>query len=148
MRGHSSVLAVIAEGSGSHAVAEGDELSLIIKQVGTGILLLINLVLLGWGVAAYRRRESLTNGFYRWLPVSYAVAASQVLLGVFFVVTRGWPGDGMHMLYGALVALGALAQALLGAGTRLGQRYRGKPLVYAFISLFVALVAVRSYMSA
>ncbi len=74
------------------------------------------------------------------------IAFFQVGMGLYFL----WQGRvvmPMHLFYGILVGSGALAQLLVRPGTALGQKYRGKPLVHAVLSLFVGLLAARSWMA-
>lgn len=121
--------------------------SFLLKQAGAVLLGAINLVLLVMALTAQRRRQSLSEGFYRLLSASVAVAAFLVGMGLFLVID-GLAIPRMHLFYGVLVGGGVVGQAALSRGTALGQRYRAKPMVYAFFALLVLLTAIRSYMSA
>lgn len=123
-------------------------LSILLKQIGVGTLGVTNLVLLIWSLLRHRRHQSIPDSLFKLLPVSVVVAAFQVGMGAWFVLGLGLVVTGRHLFYGLLVATGAIAQLLLLPRLPLGQRYRGKPLVYAFWALFVLLTAFRSWMSA
>lgn len=118
------------------------------KQFGASILGFINLVLVIWAVMQYRRRQSVTESFYKLWPASILVSVFQVGLGLWFVLAQGKVAEKQHLLYGILVGVGAIAQVFLLPNLPLGRRYRGKPLVYAFWALFVLLLTARSWMSA
>lgn len=119
---------------------------LLFKQAGVIALVSINLALLVWAVATHRQKRSLPEGFYRLLPVSSLVAACQVGMGLFFLLD-GRQAHPMHIFYGTLVAVGAVLQFLVRPTTAAGQKYKARPLVHAALALFVALLAVRSWMS-
>lgn len=115
----------------------------------TVVLLLagLNGLLLVWAYLAYRRKGALPDRFYKLLLLSPAVAAVNVVLGLTFL-TVGQRAPGMHIFYGSLVGLGTVAQVALSRRTRLGHKYRARPMIYAFLSLFVGLIAVRAWMAA
>lgn len=118
-----------------------------LKRGGAILLVALNLGLLVLALLAYRRRQALSDGYYRLLTWSPVVAAVQLTLGI-TVFTRGMRPDVMHIFYGALVGTGALLQGLLGRRTNLGHRYRARPAVHLFLALFVALLSARSWMAA
>ncbi|MFZ5814882.1 MAG: hypothetical protein ACOY93_06220 [Bacillota bacterium] len=117
-----------------------------LKVTGVFVLAAINLRLLWFGVVAYRQKGPLPEEYYRVLPASTAVALFQVGIGLFFLLT-GRRVEWMHLLYGILVGAGAILQMVLRSTTAAGQQYRGKPLVHAALALFVALLAIRSWLS-
>lgn len=119
---------------------------LLFKDAGVIVLGAVNLALLVWAVVTYRQKRSLPEGYYRLLPISSLVAAFQVAMGLYFVLA-GRQAHLMHIFYGTLVGTGALLQYLVRPGTATGQKYKAKPLIHAFLALFVALLAVRSWMS-
>lgn len=120
---------------------------LTVKVLGVTVLALTNLALLIQAGLAYRHKRSLGEGYYRLLVISPVVGAIQVIMGfVFLAMTYRAPA--MHIFYGGLVAVGALAQAGLHLRFEAGQLYRGKPLIHAFLALFVLLLSLRSYMAA
>lgn len=104
-------------------------------------------MLMLWAVMLYRRRQSIPVGYYRFTYLSYALAIFQITVGLTFVL-EGRGVNGFHLFYGIVVGLGVLGQALLGAGTPLGHRYRGRPLVYAFLALVVLGATFRAYLKA
>lgn len=116
------------------------------KQVGVLALISINVALLAWAFMTHRQRRSLPEGYYRLLPVSSTIASFQVAMGLYFLL-EGRQALLMHIFYGSAVAMGALLQHLLRLTTATGQTYRAKPLIHAALALFVALLAVRSWMS-
>lgn len=118
-----------------------------LKRGGAIVLIAINLVLLVWAIRAYRRKFTLADGYFKLLPFSPAVAVVQLILGVSFYASGVRPPL-MHIFYGVLIGLGATGQVLVGPRTGLGQKYRAKPLVHAFLALFVALLSARSWMAA
>lgn len=119
---------------------------LLVKQAGVIALAAINVTLLTRAIVTHRRKGPLSEGYYQLLPASTGIAAFQVCVGLYFLLT-GRQVHLMHLFYGILVASGALMQFLVRPGTALGQKYKAKPLVHAFLALFVALLAVRSWMS-
>lgn len=119
----------------------------ILKQGGALLLAGVNVALLVWALRAYRQKRAMPDGYYQWLLVSPAVVAVELAVGLFFVAEGRQPHT-MHMLYGVLVSLGAIAQLVLGRRTALGQKYRARPLVHAFVALLIALLTARSWMSA
>ncbi|MFO7273491.1 MAG: hypothetical protein LOD90_11155 [Symbiobacteriaceae bacterium] len=121
-------------------------IDLKVKQFFVVALAAVNLVLLVWALIAHRQRRALPDGYYRLLPVSAAIALAQVGIGIFFVIQGRIP-YWQHVLYGTLVGLGGILQLSLLPGTRAGQQYRSRPLVLAILALFVALVAIRSWMT-
>lgn len=117
-----------------------------LKEYSALLLGAMNLALLGWAVMAYRRKERLPVLYYRILPVSAGLAAILVAVGLWFM-WRGLQPDIMHIFYGTLVSLGVIGQAVLASRTAAAQKYRAKPLIHAFLALFVFLLTVRAYMS-
>lgn len=120
---------------------------ILIKQIGVSLLGAINLILIVWATLAHRRRQSLPEAYYKLLLASVGVSVFQVGVGLWFLL-EGKVVTGRHLFYGIVVGTGALGQALLGRRLPLGQRYRGKPLVYAFFGLVVLASAVRSWLTA
>lgn len=118
----------------------------LVKQAGVAALVAVNAMLLGWALMTYRRKRSLPGGYYKLLPVSSAIAAFQVTIGLYFLL-EGRQIHPMHLFYGILVGAGAILQFLLRPGTASGQRYRNRPLIHAALALFVTLLAARSWMS-
>lgn len=116
-----------------------------LKRSGAMLLAGVNLVLLVWAFAAHFRRSALSDAFYKWLPFSPLVALVQVGLGLSFLA-RGWQVVGMHIFYGSMIGVGALAQFLLRRNTKAGHTYRARPAVYGFLSLFVMLLTIRAWM--
>ncbi len=108
----------------------------------------INLILVIWATLRYRRRQSVPDGFYKLWPVSILVAAFQLSIGLYWVYIQGKVANGQHLFYGIVVGTAAVVQTLLLPKLPLGQRYRGKPLVYAFWALVVLLATFRSWMTA
>lgn len=135
-----------AEPSEGGKEAERALVLLLAKQAGVIILVLVNLVLVGWALTTHRQKRALPEGYYRLLPISTGIAAFQVSMGLYFLLT-GLQVDLMHLLYGSLVATGAILQLVVRPGTATGRKYRGKPLVHAALALFVTLLSVRSWMS-
>jgi hypothetical protein len=119
----------------------------LVKQFGVISLVGVNLFLLGLAVAAYRQKRPLPATYYKLLPVSPAIAAFQIAMGLFFL-SKGFQVHGMHLFYGIVVGTGAALQVLLRPTTATGQRYKARPLVHAVLALAVSLVAIRSWMSA
>lgn len=118
-----------------------------VKRGGAILLATVNIGLLVWAIRAYRQKVTLPSGYFKLLPLSPVVAAMQLILGISFVgAVVQLPI--MHIFYGVLVSLGAIAQTLLGLRTGLAERYKAKPLVHAFIALFVALLTARAWMAA
>lgn len=117
-----------------------------LKEYSALLLGAINLVLLVWTVRAYRRKVSLPALYYRLLPVSAGLAAILVGVGLWFLL-RGLQPDIMHIFYGCLVSLGVIGQSVLASRLAVAHRYRSKPLVHAFLALFVMLLTARAYMS-
>lgn len=118
-----------------------------LKQGLALFVITLNLILVGWALWTYRRRQPLPDGYYRVLLVAPAVALALPLLGVLFW-GQGSIVRGMHLFYGILVSLGLLAQFALRRHTAAGHRYRTRPLVHAALALFVLLLTVRSWMAA
>lgn len=123
-------------------------LSILAKQIGAISLGTINLALVIWAVLRHRRRQSMPDGFFMLWLVSIAVATFQVGLGGWFVLIWGLIAPGRHLFYGLVVGGAALAQIALLPRFPLGQRYKGKPLVYAFWAFVIVGAAFRSWMSA
>lgn len=119
---------------------------ILAKQAGVIALALINVTLLGWAILTHRHMRPLSAGYYKLLPVSSLIAAFQVCMGIYFLV-EGRQAHLMHLFYGSLVGAGALLQFLVRPTTATGQKYKAKPLIHAVLALFVALLAVRSWMS-
>ncbi|BAD39391.1 hypothetical protein [Symbiobacterium thermophilum] len=117
-----------------------------VKQFFVIALATVNLVLLIWALLAHRQRRVLPAGYYRLLPASAAIGLVQVSIGMFFLIQGRIP-YWQHVLYGALVGVGAVLQFVLLPGTPAGQQYRNRPLVHAAVALFVALVGIRSWMT-
>lgn len=120
---------------------------LLLKRTGAVALGIVNLALLVWALAAHRRKQPLPNGYYTLQAVSVLLAGVQVGAGVTLVL-QGLTVTGRHLFYGIVVGAAALGQVGLGRRMALGQRYRGRPLVFAFAALVVLLAAVRSWLTA
>lgn len=118
-----------------------------VKRTLVWLLAGVNGALLVWAIQTYRHKASLPDGFYKLLLLSPAAAALNVVLGLSFV-TVGQRAPGMHIFYGSMAGLGAAAQVALSRRTRLGHKYRARPLIYGFLSLFVGLIALRAWMAA
>lgn len=118
----------------------------LLKQLGVIGLAGINGLLAVWAVIALRQKRALPDRYYRLLPVSPAVAAMQLLIGLFFVVEGRQPHL-MHIFYGVLVGTGAILQLLMRPSLATGQKYRNKPIVHIALALFVGLLSARSWMS-
>jgi len=119
---------------------------LLVKKIGASALIAVNLCLLVWAILVYRRKKSMPWGYLQWLSASPAVAAFQVFMGVYLWLTSYRP-PGMHVFYGMIIGIAATAQGVL-AWTPLRHKYRAKPVIYGFLNLVVALVAIRPWMTA
>lgn len=117
---------------------------LLIKKAGATALIAINACLLVWAIIVYQRKKSMPWGYLQWLSASPAMAAFQVFMGIYLWLNTYKP-PGMHVFYGIIIGVAATAQAVL-TWTPLRHQYRGKPVIYGFLNLVVALVAVRSWM--
>jgi hypothetical protein len=120
---------------------------LVIKQIGAALLALVNLILLGWAVGGARRRAVLPDRYLSLLRVSAGLGGLMLLLGLLFL-SLTYRAHLMHYMYGSLVGLGALAQFLLSCPSALGERMRNRGWIHAFLALLIALLAMRSWMSA
>lgn len=116
------------------------------KQAFAIGVIVINAVLLIWAIGTFRRKGPLPEGYYRWLRMSPLVAIALPLLGLFFL-GGGAQVEVMHIFYGVLVTLGIAAQYLLASRRAVAQTYRTRPLVHAFLALFVLLLTARSWMA-
>lgn len=119
---------------------------LLVKQALAVGVVALNAGLLVWAIGTFRRKGPLPEGYYRWLRISPLVAITLPLLGLFFL-GRGTQVEVMHIFYGVLVTLGIAAQFLLSSRRAVAQKYRTRPLVHAFLALFVMLLTARSWMA-
>lgn len=104
--------------------------------------LILLLVLIGWGLLGYLRKQGTHGSFRAWLTVAQLLVISDALLGVplLFVIERAERFI-LHIIYG-LVAVACLPAAYLYSRRRDGPWER---LIYAGVCFFLAGVLIRTW---
>ncbi len=105
-------------------------------------ILLVMLVLTGWGLLNYLRKLPVTSNYQAGLIIGQLLLLSEALLGLILLFRGAFPARfSLHLIYGAVAVL-CLPAAFLYTRGRDG-RFTG--LIYAGTCLFLAGVAIRAF---
>lgn len=118
-----------------------------LKTIVAAGLTATSLALLLLALDCHRRRRPMPAVYYSVAALLQLQAAGQIAVGV-YLLWRGFWVPGMHLVYAALLALGAVVLQVLAPFSPTGQAYRNRPLVHALVALFLLAVAVRAWWSA
>ncbi len=112
-----------------------------------------NLLLAAWaGLSSLRGRWVLSAAFWAAMLGLLAVVSVQLLAGLVLLAAGARPGTGLHLLYGVLVAAGAVAQYGLRPRGFLRVRVAPgpgfpEPRVMALLCLTQAALLMRAWMT-
>lgn len=107
-------------------------------------VVLFNLILGGWGLIKFLRRQGMDSNFWGALWLSPVLGLIQLAIGVILVLTGHGVGvRGVHYLYGSLVVIGMPATF---AFTR-GRDDRAAVLIYGVVLILVSVFGVRAEMT-
>lgn len=96
-----------------------------------------------WGVLAFLRGLGVSGSYFGALIIGQVLILAQALVGVALLLTGQFPMDGLHLLYGIVIAL---AWAAVYVYTRGAQTHR-EMMIYAVMSFFVMGLAIRGIMT-
>ena len=101
------------------------------------------LILGAWGAYNFLRGMGLSSNFLGAIVIGEVLVLAQGVLGIILVVSGQWPADGLHFLYGVVIAISwPGTYAYTGGAT--SRRELG---IYALISFFIFGLAVRAVMT-
>jgi len=105
--------------------------------------LLITLIVAGWGLLTYLRKQPITGGYRSTLVMTELVFVLQALVGIALVLTGTRLRDGLHVLYGVVLVL-ALP---IAASYTAGRERRREPLVFGLVGVFMLGLTIRALMT-
>jgi hypothetical protein len=112
-------------------------------QLSTTVILYTVIVGI-WGIFEFARKNGVSGSYWGALVIAELLILIQGLLGGYLWFEGLRPGRGIHVLYGAVTALGIPAIYVF---TR-GREGRAENLAYGSATLIVALLAFRAVVTA
>ena len=106
--------------------------------------LIYTLVLGLWGLFLFFRNQAPTPSYVGALRIAAGLFGIQAVVGIILWITGLMPNEWIHFLYGILAAL-SIPLAFTITRNRLDRR---ASLIYAFILLFVFVIAIRAFATA
>lgn len=107
-------------------------------------LLLFALIAGVWGIVRYAMRRGVDGNYWSILAAAELLVLIQVVLGVGLWLRGLRPGEGIHLMYGAIAAL--VLPAFYGVSH--GEDDRKAALTYGFLCLLLAGITIRAISTA
>lgn len=102
---------------------------------------LFSLIIAGYGLVTFIRNQTIAPAFWGALVIGELLYLAQMVVGILLAVQGGVPMRGwVHYLYGTVIVISLPG---LYAFTR-GRDTRREALMYAFIGVFLAGIALRA----
>jgi hypothetical protein len=103
--------------------------------------LLFSLIIAGYGLLTFIRNQTIAPAFWGALVIGEVLYLAQMVVGILLFAQGGEPSRGwLHYLYGIVIVISLPG---LYAFTR-GRDTRREALLYAFIGVFLAGIALRA----
>lgn len=105
--------------------------------------ILITLIVAGWGLISYLRRQPVSGGYRSTLIMTELVFVLQALVGVALLLSGARLRDSLHVLYGIVLIL----VLPIAASYTAGRQRRREPLIFGLAGLFMVGLALRALMT-
>lgn len=105
---------------------------------------LITLIVAGWGLTTWLRKQPASGGYRSTLVMTELLFILQAVVGVGLYLGGPRPRDTLHLLYGVLLII----TLPIAASYTSGQKKRQEALVFGIAGLFMTGLAIRAWMTA
>ncbi len=105
--------------------------------------LLITVIVAGWGLLAYFRKQPASGGYRSTLVMTELLFVLQGLVGLALLLTGARLRDGLHVLYGVVLVL----VLPIAASYTAGHERRREPLVFGLVGVFMLGLTIRALMT-
>ncbi len=105
---------------------------------------LITLIVAGWGLVTWLRKQPASGGYRSTLVLTEVLFVLQALVGIGLYVTGRRPHDTLHLLYGVLL----IVTLPIAASYTSSHEKRREPLIFGIAGLFMTGLAIRALTTA
>lgn len=96
-----------------------------------------------WGLIVFLRGGGVSSNYFSAIVIGEGLVLVQGVVGMILVFTGKWPLDGLHFLYGVVIAISWIGAFLYTHG----ETRRREMGIYALISFFIFGLAIRAIMT-
>ncbi len=105
---------------------------------------LITLIVAGWGLWTWLRKQPASGGYRSSLVMTEALFVLQALVGIGLYLSGRRPHDSLHLLYGVLL----IVTLPIAASYTSSHEKRREPLIFGIAGLFMTGLAIRALTTA